>query len=134
MKIPSWMRTYGNQSYRGDCPHEDYALASFVDRIRKDYPSTYGLVLFHPKNEGKRTTEQMKADKRKGFKKGVCDIVIAGNPTLFMELKRNNPMKSKWQDGQVEFLKAAHDGGAYVVLALGYEAALQAFDDWLTLQ
>lgn len=135
MKIPQWLTVYGDVNYRGDCPHEDYALASFFDHIRKDYPLSYGLVAFHPKNEGKRSNNQIKIDRLKGFKKGVSDVVIIGNPTLVLELKRDDHTKSEWAcDEQLEFLEQCHKGGAHVVLALGYRAAIQAFEDWIKLQ
>lgn len=134
MKIPNWLTVYGNIDYRGDCPHEDYALASFFDRIRKDYPSSYGLVAFHPKNEGKRSHTQVKVDKLKGMTKGVTDVIIIGNPTLVLELKRDDHTKSKWQPMQIEFMEQCYKGGAHVVLALGYKAAIQAFEDWIKLQ
>ena len=115
MKIPQWLTVYGDVNYRGDCPHEDYALASFFDRIRKDYPLSYGLVAFHPKNEGKRSHAQVKVDKLKGMTKGVTDVIIIGNPTLVLELKRDDHTKSKWQPMQLEFMEQCHKGGAHVV-------------------
>lgn len=131
MKFPQWLPVFGDQSFRGQCPHEDYALASFFDRLRKDYPTTYGLVAFHPKNEGQRTTAQIKVDKRKGFKKGVCDVIIAGNPAFCLEIKRDDHTQSRWADKeQLEFLEQAQKQGAFVCVALGYKASLEAFGKW----
>lgn len=133
MKFPQWLPVYGDQSFRGNCPHEDYVLTSFFDRIRKDYPGTYGLVAFHPKNEGKRTKQQNNVDKMKGLTKGVCDVIIIGNPVLCLEIKRDDHTQSRFQSGQLEFLEFSHNSGAFVCVALGYKAALQAFEEWRIL-
>lgn len=133
MNFPKFLKVYGDQSFRGDCPHEDYALTSFFSRIRKDYSTSYGLVAFHPKNEGKRTKQQNNIDKMKGLTAGVCDVVIIGNPTLCLEIKRDDHTKSKFQPGQLEFLEHSHNSGAFVCVALGYQAALLAFEEWRIL-
>ena len=130
MNFPKFLKVYGDQSFRGDCPHEDYALTSFFSRIRKDYSTSYGLLAFHPKNEGKRTKQQNNIDKMKGLTKGVCDVIIIGNPTLCLEIKRDDHTKSKFQPGQLEFLEHSHNSGAFVCVALGYQAALLAFEEW----
>jgi hypothetical protein len=48
-------------------------------------------------------------------------------------MKRQDHTKSKWQDGQLDFLQTSQELGAFVCVALGYEAALQALNDWLKL-
>lgn len=134
MKIPQWLRTYGDLSFRGASHKEDYVLSSLIDDIRRNYPDTYGLLAFHPKNEGKRTASQSRVDKMKGLTKGVCDLVIPGNPTLFLEIKIQDHTKASWSNPeQLAFLKAAHDAGAYVCLAFGYEASIRCFNDWIQL-
>lgn len=133
MKIPNWLPCFGDLSFRGDCPKEDYVLSSVISRIRKDYPTSYGLVTFHVKNESKRTQGQIKADKIKGLTKGVSDIVIPGMPTLCLEIKRSDHTKSSWEDGQLQFLEAAQRSGAYCCVAFGYDAALEAIDHWIKL-
>lgn len=135
MKFEPWMNVFGDQSFRGNCPKEDYVLSSFIAHVRRVYPDTYGLVAFHPKNEGKRTGAQSKADSIKGLTKGVCDVVIIGNPVLCLEIKRQDHTQSKWSGPeQVAFLKQSLAGGAYVAVSLGYDASIQAFEHWLTLQ
>ena len=70
--------------------------------------------------------------KTKGaIKKGAADIIICGNPTFVCELKRQDHTKSRWQDGQLEFLEASQNLGAFACVALGYEAALNAVNDWI---
>lgn len=132
MKTPAWLPKFGTLKKSNDNPKEDYVLSSIVSRIRMDYPLTYGLVAFHVKNESKRTTGQIRADKAKGLTKGVSDLIVIGNPTLCMEIKRDD--SCYFEIGQLEFLEQAQKNGAFVCLAVGYDGAKEAFNHWLTLQ
>lgn len=70
--------------------------------------------------------------KAKGaIRSGASDIIIVGNPTFVCELKRQDHTKSRWQDGQLEFLEYSLKNGAFVCIALGYESALEAVKDWI---
>lgn len=133
MKIPDFIKVYGDTSFRGQCPLEDTELIDFFTEVYYLYPKTYHLIAFHPKNEGKKKMAQVQKDKAKGQKKGVSDIIVPGNPTLIIELKRKDHTQSYWEDGQIQFLEQAHKAGAYVCLALGLEAAIQAFNDWVKI-
>lgn len=130
MNIPSWLRVYGDPDFRGSCAKEDACLSTFFNQLRKLYPDSYGALAFHPKNEGKRSYNQIKVDKMHGFLAGVTDVIIPASPCLVLELKRQDHTQSKWQAGQLDFMKRAHDAGSFVCLALGYDAAMQAFEDW----
>ena len=132
MKTLTWLPKFGDLPKSTSNPAEDYALSSLISRIRKDYPSSYGLVAFHVKNESKRTTGQIRADKAKGLTKGVSDLIVIGNPTLCMEIKKDN--SCRFEDGQLEFLQQAQKQGAFVCLAVGYQGAKDAFEHWLKLQ
>ena len=132
MKTPAWLPKFGDLPKSTSNPAEDYVLSSLISRIRNDYPSTYGLVAFHVKNESKRTTGQIKADKAKGLTKGVSDLIVIGNPTLCMEIKKDN--SCRFEDGQLEFLQQAQKQGAFVCLAIGCQGAKDAFEYWLKLQ
>lgn len=132
MKTPTWLPKFGDLPKSTSNPAEDYVLSSLISRIRNDYPSTYGLVAFHVKNESKRTTGQIRADKAKGLTKGVSDLIVIGNPTLCMEIKKDN--SCRFEDGQLEFLQQAQKQGAFVCLAVGYQGAKDAFEHWLKLQ
>lgn len=132
MKTPEWLPKFGNLPKSTSNPAEDYVLSSVVSRIRKDYPNTYGLVAFHVKNESKRTTTQIKIDKLKGLTKGVSDLIVIGNPTLCMEIKKDN--SCRFEDGQLQFLEQAQKGGAFACLAIGYQGALDAFHHWIEIQ
>ena len=131
MKTPTWLPKFGDLPKSTSNPAEDYVLSSLISRIRNDYPSTYGLVAFHVKNESKRTTGQIRADKAKGLTKGVSDLIVVGNPTLCMEIKKDN--SCRFEDGQLEFLQQAQKQGAFVCLAIGYQGAKDAFEEWRIL-
>ena len=131
MKTPAWLPKFGDLPKSTSNPAEDYVLSSLISRIRNDYPSSYGLVAFHVKNESKRTTGQIRADKAKGLTKGVSDLIVVGNPTLCMEIKKDN--SCRFEDGQLEFLQQAQKQGAFVCLAIGYQGAKDAFEEWRIL-
>lgn len=132
MQFPRWLKVYGDISFRGDCPPESAEQITFFSQIRKRYPDTWGKLALHPKNEEKRSGRQfrqLERDKAMGLSPGASDIVI---PMGFCcEMKRADHTKSKWQDGQKEYLEAVHDAGGFACVALGWEAAMEAFEDWL---
>lgn len=130
MKFLNEIKVYGDQSYRGPCPSENVEQVTFFNRIRK---LDVGLIAIHPKNEGKRTRYQMDADKAKGLTPGASDIIIPGNPAFVCELKRRDHTKSKWQPGQQQYLITARDHGAFVCVALGADAAMEALKEWLAI-
>lgn len=128
---------YGDQSFRGKCPKEEVEQITFFNRIRKEYPDTFGLIAIHPRNEQQLRGGQHSAlsrHKASGMTKGASDIVIPGSPAFVCELKRRDHTKSAWQDGQREYLKAAHGAGAFACVALGADAATEAFREWLSVQ
>lgn len=129
MKFPNWLRVYGDIEYREACDHEDVEMVTFFNELEARHPMISALT-FHPKNEGKRTNGQARWDKAKGLKKGVADIITVGQTTFVCELKRRDHTKSQWQSGQIEFLQNAQSGGAFVCVALGWENAIRALEDW----
>ena len=134
MKIPNWLKTYGDTSYRGDCPLEDAELMTFFNELNRLHPHL-ALVAIHPDNEGlvlgTGHQQHIKQKAKGAIKKGASDIIIVGNPTFVCELKRRDHTKSQWQDGQLEFLEYSLKNGAFVCIALGYESALEAVKDWI---
>lgn len=133
MKIPADLRVYGDVKFRGPCEKEDYVLTSFISYLRKNYPDSYGALAFHVQNEGKRTPAQAMRDKSHGLLKGVSDVIIPARVTLVLELKKADSSQCAWETGQREFLAAAAKTGAFACVAFGYEAAIQAFEDWLKI-
>ena len=63
---------------------------------------------------------------------GASDIIIPAAPAFCCELKRLDHTKSSWQKGQIDFLLAAQQQGAFCCVALGYLAALEAIEQWNT--
>ena len=134
MKMHEDIKVFGNMDFRGDCAKEDLELITFFNQLRLRYPKL-AQVAIHPDNEGlvfgtgfNNHTRQ----KAKGaIRNGAADIIIVGSPSFVCEMKRKDHTKSRWQDGQLDFLQTSQELGAFVCVALGYEAALQAVDTWI---
>jgi hypothetical protein len=127
---------YGDVKFRGACAVETVEQASFFGKLRREYPTTWGILAVHPRNEGALTGGQFHAIRRhkaEGMSPGAADIVIPGAPAFVCELKRCNHTLSAWQDGQQEYLAAAKQAGAFACVALGAEAAWHAFKEWRAL-
>ncbi len=124
---------FGEPRYRGPCPTENVEQASFFSRLRREYPDTWGLLALHPRNEGLKEGGQFSSvlkHKAEGMTAGAADIVIPAGRSLVIEMKRCDPTKSAWQPGQVAYLQAAHNAGAFACVALGAVAAWEAFEVW----
>jgi hypothetical protein len=130
MILPRGIKVFGDTDYRGKCPLESAEQATFFNRIRALYPDSYGLTATHIKNEGKRTHNQISSDKAQGMATGAPDIIIPGGTTFICELKRRDHTKSKISDEQVKYLLTSQQCGAYVCIALGVDAAIEAFNAW----
>lgn len=121
---------YGDTSYRGKCPKEDLEQITLFGRIRG---TKWGALAIHPRNEGQLRKGQfgsMSKKQAEGMVAGASDIIIPARVSFVCELKRLDHTKCTWQDGQIEYLTAAHDAGAFACVALGYAAAWEAFKDW----
>ena len=128
LPLPIGIKLYGSTDFRGDCPLENAELITFVYHIKAHYSNIPAL---HIKNEGKRTYRQSVFEKTIGaLHKGACDIMIPGSPALCIELKRKDHTKSTIDDDQITFLLNASKLGAYSCVALGHEAAIEAFLYW----
>jgi len=126
-------KVYGDLSKRGKCISEDAVHIGFVVWVRHHYASEAALLI-HPKNEGKRTYQQVAMDKKMGsITKGASDIIIPGNPAFVCELKRDDHTKSHWQPNQEEYLNIAAEKGCFSCVAFGLDAAKEAFADWLNI-
>jgi len=133
MKFPHNVPVFGDKSFRGECPSESMEQVTFFSRLRREYPDTWGLIAFHPRNEGKRTWTKVAIEKAEGMVKGASDVIIPGKPSFVCEIKRRDHNKSSWQNGQREFLNAAKKAGSFVCIALGADAATEAFGLYLEL-
>lgn len=131
MKFPPGIKVYGDKSYRGACPSETLETVTFFNYLRREYPDTYGILAYHPRNEGKRTHHQVMRDKSEGLVTGTCDIIIVGSPSLCIEMKRLDHTKSTITEEQIRYLILAQRFESMAAIALGHEAALEAFNDWI---
>ena len=125
---------YGNTSFRGKCPTESVEMVTFFNRLRREYPTTWGVLALHPRNEGMKRGGQFAAVQRhaaEGMTPGAADIIIPARVAFVCEMKRRDHTKSEWQPSQVEYLTVAHEAGAFVCVALGYEAAWEALEAWI---
>ena len=135
MIFPNGIKLYGDKDFRDKkCPVEDAELVTFINQIKKLYPESFGKLILHIPNEGKRKAHEVANLKKKGaLNTGASDIIIPGNPSLVMEMKRHDHTLSEWQHGQIEYLEASKAAGCFVCVCLGWEAAMMAFNDWRAL-
>lgn len=128
------VKVYGDTAFRGDCPTETAEQVTFFGRLRRQHKDTWGMLAIHARNEGKRTHQQTIRAKAEGMTPGTSDIVIPGAPSFVCELKRRDHTKSKWQPGQIEYLEAANAAQCFACVALGVDAAWEAFEEWAKSQ
>lgn len=126
MKIPRWLPAYGDANYRGKCPPESAEQITFFNQL----PPNLRRIALHPRNEGKRTYQQTARQKAEGMTVGASDIIIPASPAFVCELKRQDHTQSKWQKGQLEFLQECQEQGAFVCVAFGWRAAMEALEKW----
>ena len=125
MKFPQWLKVYGDTDFRGKCPLEVAEQMTFFNAIRK---TEYGAIATHIRNEGKRTNALR--ERMEGMTPGASDIIIPARIPLVLEMKRRDHTLCHWQKGQLDYLQAAQDAGAFACVALGFDAAMEAFNEW----
>lgn len=122
------IRTYGTPT-SGPCPSEKVEMASFFNRLRREYPQ-YGAIALHIRNEGKRTAMQHNSMVGEGgFVKGASDVVIPGAPAFVMEMK-SRAKTARVSKEQMAYLEACDAAGAFACVALGAVGAWEAFTVW----
>ena len=137
MKFPDGIPVYGDQLFRGKCPTENVEQASFFNRLRREYPISWGLIALHPRNEGLKEKGQFSTvlkHKAEGMTPGAADIIIPASPSFVCEMKRRDHTQSHWQEGQIEYLEAASAAGAFACVALGALGAWEALEAWIFQQ
>lgn len=131
MRFPKWLTVYGDQSYRGPCAKEDTEQIDSISWLTYNHP-TLAAIAVHVKNEGKRSWGQVHYDKLTGsLNKGASDIIIPAMVPFVCEIKRADHTKSNWQKGQLEYLEACRDMGAFVCVALGFDGFRDAVEIYL---
>ena len=122
---------FGDENFRGTSPSENLACQTIVNQTRKRFPD---LIFMHIKNEGKRTTNQMKFDNSMGFLTGASDYMFIGYPMMALEVKRSNHKASTIDTKQIEFLEKVIRLGGIAVLALGGKAGVEAVEYFVSKQ
>ena len=131
MKIPDWLKCYGDLSYRDKkCPSEAAEQVTFFNQLKILHPSIARTAM-HIRNEGKKTIQQAMRERAEGLLSGAADIIIISKVPFVCELKRKYHKLSQWESRQLDFLLAAQESGAFVCVAFGYEAALEGVEEWL---
>ena len=131
MIFPEWLPVFGDLDYRNKkCPVESAEQITFFNTLRREYPEL-GKIAIHPRNEGRRTMQQAQRQKAEGMTPGASDIIIVGNPAFVCELKRLDHTVCQWQPNQLDYLRAAKANGAFVCVALGHKAAMEALKLWI---
>lgn len=133
MKLPPNIPLYGDPKWRGKCPVESVEQVSWFNRIRREYPDTYGAVATHIRNEGLKTAGQFSSvikHSAEGLVVGASDIILPARVPLVIEMKRRDASKSVLSPEQAAYLLAAQSLGAWVCVALGAVAAWDAFEQW----
>ena len=122
------IKTYGQQ-ITGKQPSEANEMTTFFNQLKKRYPEIHALAL-HVRNEGKRDHKDTNIMKMQGgFIKGAPDIVIAGSPTFLCEMK-SKAKSSRTSKEQDAFLERAYRAGCFCCVAYGWEAAIEAVEEW----
>ena len=133
MKFYENLKVFGDKSFRGDCPLENADQKAFVKYVRAKHPKTYGAIIVHNRNEGKRSFQKAARHKADGMTKGASDILIPANTPFVCEMKRSDHTKCSFGSGQVEYLNTCESLGAFSCVALGLDGAIEAFEHWLSL-
>ena len=118
-----------DSNYRGDCPTETMEQITTMRYLRDLYPTAT-----HIRNEGARSYNQAVRHRAEGMTKGAADIIIPGSPTFVCELKRKDKTKSRLSKEQKAYLDRCAQDGAFACVAYGYEQAICAFEDWLSIK
>lgn len=132
MIIDKRIRCYGDLNHRNHkAPKEDQEAQTLVNQVRKKYPH---VLFMHIKNEGKKTKAQADFDRSMGMMAGASDFIFLGVPPMALELKRQDHTLSKWQPKQQEFLIAAQEQGMFTAVCFGWQAGMEAIEDWLKVK
>ncbi|QMP23946.1 VRR-Nuc domain protein [Pseudomonas phage DDSR119] len=132
MKPLEGIKHFGNLDFRDKkCPLEVAEQVTFFNQLRKRWPETWGRIALHARNEGKKRADQVAREKAEGMATGAADVTIPGNPAFLCELKRKDRTLSALQPDQEPYLRAADAAGAFVCIAFGWEAGMEAFEAYL---
>lgn len=118
-------KIYG-ETISGNTPSESAEMATFFNKL----PPHIKSVAIHVRNEGIRDARLIsKMRLEGGFVKGCPDIIVPGCPTLLIEMKSRSK-SSKVSNEQIKYLDSAYELGAMCCICYGYEAAMEALQEW----
>jgi len=133
IKIPPGIPIYGDILYRDKkCRQESSEQQEYFLWLKENRPKLHAIAI-HPKNEGKRSFQQAALDRAQGsLNKGASDIIIPALMPFVCELKRvDHTCKGvTMRTDQVAYLNSARDMGAFICIALGAKAAIEATLAW----
>lgn len=127
------MIKYYGQQENGKQPKESAEMITFVNHVRRVYPDSYGKIITHVRNEGKRSIEQTQKQKAEGMTTGASDISIPGCPSFVCEMKSKSKT-AKTSPEQIEYLTIADRCGAFSCVVYGYIGAIEALEEWISVQ
>lgn len=122
---------YFGKREAGKQPSESAEMITFFNTLRRDYPEL-GSIAIHVRNEGKRSYQQTARQKLEGMVVGAADINIPGCPSFICEMKSRSKT-AKVSKEQKEYLEFCDKVGAFACVAYGFDAAMEAFKEWLDL-
>ena len=73
---------------------------------------------------------QAAKEKSEGMATGASDVIIPGRQTFVCEIKRRDHTLSNLPKVELDYLRACQSAGARVCIALGVDAAWEAFEEW----
>jgi hypothetical protein len=74
---------------------------------------------------------QIAVQRADGMTAGAPDIIVPGRVSFLCEIKRRDHTASSFGKDQLPYLEAANKQGAFVCVALGCDAAVEALEDWI---
>ena len=126
LDIPLDIPVYG--TFTVNAPTESDEQKMFFAWLRKYHPKIAACAS-SVRNEGRRTWGQIKHQKAEGLNKGTSDTFIPGSPSFCCEFKKR--IKSaKATQSQIDYLRAAQRNGSFICIALGFDGAVMAFEEW----
>ena len=73
---------------------------------------------------------QAAKEKSEGMATGASDVIIPGRQTFVCEIKRRDHTQSNLPKVELDYLRASQAAGACACIALGVDAAWEAFENW----
>ena len=126
------IKIYGEKE-KGKQPPESAEMITFVNHVRREYSETYGKIITHIRNEGKKTNSQVSKQKAEGMTTGASDIISPGCPAFVCEMKSKSK-SSRISTEQQNYLEVADKLGSFACVVYGHKAAINAFEDWIIEQ